>query len=116
MGLALDSSHDLHLSSAGSLATASDGARVVQDVETALRHIRGDWFLNTSSGLPLYDRILSKNPDIESIEFEIRKIVLEVVGVKRVREMSIQFDRVDRTATFTAEIDSVFGDSVTVTV
>lgn len=111
MSLALDSSHDVHLDQSGSIATVSGADAVAQNVLTALRLFRGEWFLATQAGMPWFGEVLVANPDIRAVEFELRRTVLSIEGVTGVRQMNLDFDRGTRELTISLEIDSVFGPS-----
>ena len=58
-GLALDAaSHDLVLDAAGALALVRDAEAVGQHAKQRLMFYRGEWFLDTSAGLPWVQSIL----------------------------------------------------------
>lgn len=92
LDLKLDASRDLALSSGD--AVLVDGAeRVRQGIGIALRIWRGEYFLNSDTGVPYLDTILVKNPSRASIEAALRSVIRDVDGVESVDSMSITIDR-----------------------
>ena len=77
----------------GGIATGDD--EVVQRIRTRLFRERGEWFLNTSSGLPWYQDgkgILGatlRNKD--AVDLLLRKRILETEGVARVIKLNTLF-------------------------
>lgn len=115
MSFALDSSHDVHLDGSGRIATVTGAEAVRQNVLTALRLFRGEWFLAVSRGMPWFGAVLVANPNIRVIEFEIRRTVLRIRGVTGIREMDLDFDRSTRELSISISVDTEFGPSGAVT-
>jgi len=93
LDLALSADHDLELDLLGR-ATLLDGAeRVGQQVKVTLLAFLGEWFLDTTFGVPYLDDILVKAPDRASIEGILRARIGAVPGVQRVRALDLQIER-----------------------
>jgi len=93
LDLALSTGHDLDLDLLGR-ATLLDGAeRVGQQVKVTLLAFLGEWFLDTTFGVPYLDDILVKAPDRASIEGILRARIGAVPGVQRVRALDLQIER-----------------------
>lgn len=77
----------------GGIATGDD--EVIQRIRTRLFRERGEWFLNTASGLPWYQDgkgILGATlRDKGTVDLLIRKRILETEGVARVVRLNTLF-------------------------
>jgi len=94
--LALAEDHDLALDLLGRTALVGGARRVRQQVKVTLMTFLGEWFLDTSFGVPYFEQILLKTPDRTSIEVVLRARILAVPGVVRVRRLDLQVDAVQR--------------------
>src|SRR6478752_2230488 len=70
----------------GDLVLTSDvdprGAHpVLQDILTRLRTFQGEWFLDTTIGVPYYQTILVKAPDMTAIATALKDQILSTPGV-----------------------------------
>ena len=71
-----------------------DGAaRIRQAVTIHLRRWRGDWFLDTSDGVPYVESILGKNKRPEIVEAILRAEILKVRGVKSIKSFTLLNDQ-----------------------
>ena len=80
--LALDAaSHDLVLDAAGSLALVTDAEAVGQHAKQRLMTYRGEWFLDTSAGLPWVQSILVRPFDAAVAASYVKSETLGTTGV-----------------------------------
>lgn len=94
----------------GDLVLISGLAAVRQAIVDRLSLVRGEWFLDTDAGIPLFDSILAvKNPRLAIVGSYYRAAVLEVEGVKSVTSFDLAFDRRTRVATLTFSVDTDAG-------
>lgn len=76
--------------STGKLIVVSGAEEKAQKIEAALDLARGEWFLDTREGLPLFESILGhKNPDLEIIKRIYRRAILSVEGIVDVQELTL---------------------------
>lgn len=54
---------------------------VLQDITQRLRFFQGEWFLDTSQGVPYFQEILVKDPELGRIDAILQNIILSVPGV-----------------------------------
>ena len=77
----------------GGIATGDD--EVIQRIRTRLFRERGEWFLNTASGLPWYQdgkgSLGATLRDKGTMDLLIRKRILETEGVARVVRLNTLF-------------------------
>lgn len=80
---------------------------VIQRIRQRFRMFLGEWFLDTRLGVPYYDSILVKNPDVGVVTTIFRKVLTDTPGVARVASMTARVDRGARqlTATFEAVLE-----------
>ncbi len=107
---------NLLLTLAGDLDFSSGGLQIVegpdeitQKLFTRLQFFLGEWFLDKRQGIPYYEKILIKNPDLVIVQAIFREAILETPGVTSLLDV-IQTDL--ETATrklsvrFAAQLDS----------
>ncbi|WP_347252900.1 hypothetical protein [Leminorella grimontii] len=81
---------------------------VVQAIKTRFELWYGQWFLDTTKGMPWLQSVLGKqNPEV--YDMLIRKYILETRGVKSIIKLDTTVDTGRRRVTFAAEIDTVYG-------
>lgn len=81
----------------GDLMIIDNAERVAQQILISLRFWYGEWFLNTTEGVPYLEYIMVKNPNIAHVRQILTEQIEAVGGVQKVDSMSIDFDRQGRT-------------------
>ena len=106
---------DLRLDALGDLDFSDDALHLVdgadaiaQHVQFRLRLFKGEWFLDAAIGMPYYDTVLVKAPDLIAIRSEIRQAILSTPGVASLDGLDLAFDRAARTlsVSFAATTDA----------
>ena len=67
-----------------------------QAVEIMLNLTQGEYFLDLDAGIPWFDRVLVKAPNLKAIEQLFRNKILAVPGVNEVTSLVLNFDRTTR--------------------
>jgi hypothetical protein len=101
----LDASGDLDMTN-GDITQAPS---IVQAIQKKLRLIKGEWFADTSAGVPYYEEVWIKNPVPEHLEQIFKDAILSVEGVNSVVSLDLDYDNETRTLTVTFEADTVDG-------
>lgn len=96
IGLALDEYNDLALTETGGLAMAYDSLAVGQHVAQRLHTFAGEWFLDTTCGVPWLEQILGRQFDAELAESVVKKEVLDTDGVTGIDAFSLRFESSQR--------------------
>lgn len=96
---------DLYINSLGDLGylkntTSSEKVRAtIQGIGQRLKQFRGEWFMNLLEGVPYFQEILIKNPDIPIIRGLIYRAIITYPGIVRVDELTLDFDKSARSLT-----------------
>lgn len=104
--IALDAGGDWYLSGQD-LAMLSGLEAIQQSVRIRLQFFKGEWFLDLLAGVPFYEQVLIKAPDVNVMRSIFATAILETPGVLALPELSLVFDRSARalTVTFRATTD-----------
>lgn len=98
------STNDFDLST-GNLVLVTDPAQQIAIVlQNRLQFFEGEWFLDTRLGVPYFQFVLVKNPDLQLITRMFTKIALAIEGVVQVLEMTPSFNTSARVLTMTMRI------------
>ena len=94
---------DILLDNAGDIALTKDGdlslvTSPVQEVLIKLRWYFAEWVFDSDKGIPWFESILVKNPDIDGIKKMLIKEILDIDDVIEVPLMNILIDKVNRTS------------------
>lgn len=94
----------------GDLVLVDGLAAIAQDVTTRLQFFLGEWFLNTSAGIPYFQKILVKNPNLAVVGSLLRKTILTTPGIKTLTEdLSFVFTGATRTMSVSFTADTISG-------
>jgi hypothetical protein len=83
-----------------------------QNLSVNLRTFLGEWFLNTSLGIPWFQEILVKGTSIQQIESIILNAILSTNGVLNVSRFKIELDNKERQLSIDSTIQSEEGDII----
>ena len=95
MDILLDSSGDLFLSERGDIRL-EDSVR--QKIRIRVLWFFGEWRWDEEMGLPYYENLLVKNPDLEHFEDALREAVFDVDEVVEVADVEVSYDSRSREA------------------
>lgn len=93
--LALGTDGDL-LFEGGDLVINEGIDAVSQFVSQRLKMVAGEWFLDTSAGVPYFDGVLDKNPSPQFLDSVFKKAILDTPGIDELMEFSLTLDTVTR--------------------
>ena len=120
---ALDANHD-RLFGRGAALYVSAAKSTAQRVKCALLLILGEWFLDTSAGVPWFqpdgsavEPILGKRPVNRGYaEATVKAAILKVQGVKTIDTFSLSEDRETRAVSFFASGTDDDGDTCNISI
>ena len=81
----------------GDWAFAIDREGIQQRISQVLKTIAGEWFLDLDYGLPYFERVLVKNPNLPAVQDIFRRALLSVKGVSSVERLTLDLDTTSRT-------------------
>lgn len=84
----LDDDGDLDLSNGDLQMVVS----VAQNIRVRLLYVQSEWFLDTSKGLPYFEVIFVKNPNITHLGAIFRRCIRETPGVASLDSFSLDFN------------------------
>lgn len=90
--------HDL-VTDGYQLHISTDLEATAQRIKVRLKLFLGEWFLDLLAGVPYYQDILVKNPDITKVNSLIREAILTVPTVQRIITYQFTTNNADRTFT-----------------
>ena len=93
--LKLRSGNELDLAG-GQLNLVGGAAWVRQAIETSLSLVKGEWFLDPTLGMPYFDQVLVKNPNLSLVRSVFKKAILAVPHVTGLPTLDLSFDRAAR--------------------
>lgn len=94
--LKLNDAGDLDLDASGRATLIGGAAQIAQQVRLTLLIFLGEWFLDTTFGMPYFQSILGKGRSVYEIEAIVRQRVRAVPGVQMVGVINAKVDPVLR--------------------
>lgn len=91
-------------------SVVSDRDQVKQNIKIRLLLIQGEWFLNSQLGLPLFSKILVKNPDLSAIDIMIKSTILETPEVIGITAYASMLNRTARKLSISFQASTIYGD------
>lgn len=97
LDIALDArTHDIVLVD-GDMLFIDNAERVAQQIKIQLLTFYGEWYLDTTWGVPYLEYILVKNPNFTIIRQIFKEQILSVDDVKSVDSLQVEYDVQART-------------------
>ena len=84
----------------GTLAFCSGAAFYRQKLAARFKFFLGEWFLDARQGIPYYQSVFVKNPDLDLIRSLFRKVILTTPGIKQIKTFSLSYDPAARSLAF----------------
>lgn len=82
----------------GDLSLAQGITAIQQDLQQTLQFWLGEWFLDTTVGIPYRQQILVKNPNLDLVQADLVNAALNVPGITQITDFSMQYSSTNRTA------------------
>lgn len=93
-GLAIDpETNDLYLDNRNNLAVVRKAQAVGQHVRQRLMTYQGEWFLDTTAGVPWLAQIMGKEYDPALAEAVVKAEILDTHAVTEITSFSVGFNR-----------------------
>ncbi len=108
------SAYDLSVKD-GMFQTVISGDEVAQRLRIHLQRYLSEWFLNTTLGVPYYEKLLGTK-DKTIIELYLRKEIGTVYGVERINAFEIVQSYALRSITVNIKVTTIYGDDAEISV
>lgn len=95
MDILLDPSGDLRITRKGDIVLGDSAA---QKIRVRLLWFAGEWRWDVDEGMPYFENLLVKNPNIDYFESKVREKIFEVKEVTEVKNVAVTFDNKSREA------------------
>lgn len=100
----------------GGLVLIRDARAIAQRVENRFRFFLGEWFLDLREGVPYFQEILVKGPNVKVVRQIFLKVITTTPGMADVLEFDMQYDPTTRSLFYqwegiTDDGDPVSGDN-----
>jgi len=105
-----DATGNLALSKDGNFGVVTGLEGLRQRVQTKLKLWRGEWFLDTTKGIPYRQSIFRRPASPGLASQTITKSILEEVEVTDVRKVSATIDSTTRVFSYSAQVASIYGE------
>jgi len=92
----------------GDLVLVEDLAAISQAVRTRLRFFRGEWFGDLDVGVPYYENVYLKNPNMLVVRETLRAAIIGTTGIAEILTFDVTLDAATRTLSlaFSARADT----------
>jgi hypothetical protein len=94
--LKLDENGDLEIGADGDLIIVDGIDAIRQHLKIRLQFFRGEWFLDTRLGIPYFEEVLRKAPDLNVVQSLLRETITTTPGVIRLTEFTLDYEGVTR--------------------
>lgn len=111
--MALDSDGDMALSSAGIPFFIGSSDEVIQRLGVRFKFFLGEWYLDQLLGVPYYEHVLIKNPNLILVRSLWRQLILDTPGITGINRLTESYDRVARE--LRPVFEAVFEDGTVIT-
>jgi len=81
----------------GDISIVDGSDAIAQDLQQTLQVWYGEWFLDTTVGIPFRQQVLIKNPNLDVIQAILLNAAANVPGVVQVNEIDFNYTNQNRT-------------------
>ena len=112
--LALDpKNHDLYLDAAGQLAFHSTTEDLVgQKIKCRLQTVLGEWYQQPDVGVPFFDEVMVKNPNLVTIKHLFASVITSLPEVKSLDSLDLTFNAATRILNIKFSVTAYDGTTV----
>ncbi len=100
--------NDLVIENGNLKMTENNLGAVSQKIQSMLKVVQGEWFLDPSLGVPYFTRIFKKIPDFNDIKTILLSVIVSTEGVAAVTSFVPKYSKSTReySVTFTATLEN----------
>lgn len=87
-----------------------------QNVTTRIKTVLGEWFLDTSAGVPYIERVFNETSSQQLIEATLKKTILETTDVQAILSFSLVLNHRTRVANIQVGLTTIYNDTLNIQV
>jgi len=106
--LELNSTHDLNVSG-NDLVLIEDEDQVSQNVDITLQFFKGEYPLDITFGIPYFENVYVKNPDLPEVSAIFKAVIMSVPDVNELLEFDLDYNASARKVSVTFLVNTTFG-------
>lgn len=89
--------HDLQLDATGNIQVTADTEELLSvRIKTRFSTFRGEWFLDRNLGVPYFEEVMVKNPDVNAVRNLLLAQLVDIPGVDEVLSFDVNFNTASR--------------------
>lgn len=111
--MALDSNGDMALNSAGIPFFIGSADEAIQRLRVRFLFFLGEWYRDQRLGVPYYQHVLIKDPNLVLVRSLWRQLILDTPGITSINRLTESFDRAKRE--LRPVFEAVFEDGTEIT-
>lgn len=96
----------------GDLSLATGDVAIQQDLQQRLQLWLGEWFLDTTKGVPYRQQILIKNPNMDVVQADITGTVTDTPGIEQILDINFSFNGPGRALTVVVSAQTSSGQVI----
>jgi len=96
MDIKLDANGDIEIGNSGDLVLVTGLDAIAQDLRTRILFFKGEWALDTRLGVPYFEEILKKAPDLNVVRAIYNDVITSTEGVFSVNNLDLEYDGITR--------------------
>jgi hypothetical protein len=94
----------------GDLASAAGAPAIAQALRMRLALFAGEWFLDLDAGVPYFEQVLVKNPNMTAIRAVFRREILATPGVLGLLYLTLNYAAADRSLRLDFAVSTALGE------
>lgn len=94
------------------LTLNSGDAAIRQHLNIRLQFFKGEWLLDLRLGVPYYEYVLVKDPDLSLVRNIFRKAILDTPGIASLESFDLSYDRPSRVLSLAFTARKTEGDDL----
>lgn len=96
----------------GDLTLIGESAAIRQAVLQILQTFAGEWFLDTTKGIPYFQQVFVKNPNLDLIQAVMQRAITDVPGIASLNAFNFDYNNGLRELSITFQATSTNGQII----
>ena len=96
--------------------TETNQKYVTQKLKIRLNMFLGEWYLNINKGIPYFEEILVKDPNLNFIEDLLKTEIVSIPEIDILEKFEIEYDSLTRELIITFIVRTIDGDVINITI